>query len=174
MSQPLVFRASARNDPPSQAAFAVSAVINRATLYGRGPSSACFAGISFLPVTRMLKRPIVCPQGVQSKSSHLCEFLVAFLVLTSVLTLLTLSRAVQRSLKMETKCSGPDARDQGLCGNAADEQDDHGMLAHGSTSTCRANYATSHLFVDAWMASRGRSRSTVVASSSVISSNKVE
>ena len=41
--------------------------------------------------------------------------------------------------------SGPGAKEQGLCWSAADEQDDSGMLASGSTATCRTNCGTSHI-----------------------------
>ena len=41
--------------------------------------------------------------------------------------------------------SGPGAEEQGLCWSAADEQDDSGMRARGSTATCRTNCGTSHI-----------------------------
>ena len=41
--------------------------------------------------------------------------------------------------------SGPGAKEQGLCWSAADEQDDSGMRARGSTATCRTNCGTSHI-----------------------------
>ena len=64
---------------------------------------------------------------------------------------------------------------KGLCCSAADEQDDSGMLASGSTATCRTNCATSHIASMLLMASGdGGSRSTVVPRSNVSLSNIVE